>query len=67
MSCNNGKPIFANVQNTTTGEGSQWRRIIDCEENDSEAQLTQASIEHIRLATNGSDPRPFFIGMGHHR
>ena len=49
---------------------SSWLQIVDCEENDSEVLLTKATMRHIQMASNKSDPnsdRPFFIAMGHHR
>eukprot|EP01043_Picozoa_sp_COSAG02_P019789 COSAG02_NODE_963_length_15604_cov_10.737117_15_plen_202_part_00 len=76
-SCNNGSVLFSTENNASTGEGQAWRRIIDCEENDGEAQLTYAAIAYLHQAVghNGSSGqeaplgsyRPFFIGMGHHR
>ena len=66
-SCNGGKVVYEPTQNASLGQGSAWRRIVACEENDSEAQLTFAAIEFLKRATNGSNTRPFFIGMGHHR
>lgn len=77
-SCNNGSVLFSPEKNASTGEGQAWSRIIDCEENDAEAQLTYAAIAYLHQAVGhngregqGGTPagsyRPFFIGMGHHR
>lgn len=67
MSCNRGKPVYSQTVNYTIRQGADWQYITDCEENDAEAELTQAAIDFLKLATNGSDTRPFWIGMGHHR
>ena len=67
MTCNGGRVLFEKATNASLGQGSSWRRIVACEENDRETQLTLAAVDFVRRATNGSDARPFFIGMGHHR
>ncbi len=72
-SCNGGKVLYATSTNTSTGQGSAWQKILDCEENDAEALLTYAAIDYLHKAvgSNGSTTttlgsyRPFFIGMGH--
>jgi iduronate 2-sulfatase len=72
-SCNGGRVRYSSANNVSTGEGKEWRRIVDCEENDSESQLTYAAIQYLHQAVGGSSSgnsssyRPFFIGMGHHR
>ena len=64
MRCNNGKPLFAPTVDTSTGEGSAWKRIIGCEMNDPEALLTNATLRYLSTL---SPSRPFFIAMGHHK
>ena len=51
----------------TSGYGRYWKRIIGCEENDKEWRLVLQTVRFIERATNGSDTRPFFIAIGHHR
>lgn len=78
-SCNGGQVVYSSAKNTSTGEGRAWRKIVGCEENDKEAQLTYAAIQYLHQAvgsnssSSGSSSqakplgsyRPFFIGMGH--
>ena len=64
MRCNNGKPLFAPTVDTSTGEGSAWKRIVGCEMNDPEALLTNATLRYLSTL---SPSRPFFIAMGHHK
>eukprot|EP01051_Picozoa_sp_SAG22_P009529 SAG22_NODE_800_length_7109_cov_47.259058_5_plen_279_part_00 len=69
-SCNNGRPVYETARDNTTGQGFEWKRIVACEENDSESLLTSAAIEYLRLAASGTGPlgkRPFFVAMGHHK
>ena len=49
-SCNNGRVLFSPENNASTGEGTAWRKIIGCEENDGEAQLTFAAIAYLHQA-----------------
>eukprot|EP00041_Stephanoeca_diplocostata_P018910 m.400440 g.400440 ORF g.400440 m.400440 type:complete len:202 (-) comp21159_c0_seq20:683-1288(-) len=62
-----GHAQYEQHTNASIGQGSEWKRIVACEENDGEYLLTAAAIRFLVQATNGSDPRPFFLGMGHHR
>ena len=77
VSCNSGQVLYSNTRNDSTGEGGPWRKIVGCEENDAESQLTYAAIKYLHQAVGNSSRgagavplgsyRPFFIGMGHHR
>ena len=44
LTCNLGMVKKKPGHNTTTGEGGQWTRILDCEENDGESLLTEQAI-----------------------
>lgn len=53
--------------NNTWEVAAGWGIVTDCKENGAEALLTKATIAYLKQATDGPNPRPFFIGMGHHR